>query len=243
MASLVVSVMSHLAPFSLVPARRGQEIGRLVASVAGRNLSGCLRRWTVCGFKTSRNCRQKNARPERLVQAPDRAKLPGHDKEVRSVVRTGGDWPARDRNDGKRCLPANKSQCFEAVHARHEDVENQEIERFGVEQIETATAVTGGNDIVTSSLEKEPQRHPNSIVVVNNKNSCQGRRSAGNHVNGRLNRYPSSAVMQEFCRLHGCGPNAMHVGGQTWPERVCRQPVGRAALVVEILRMLRANLR
>jgi hypothetical protein len=200
--------------------------------VAGRNLSGCiLRRWTVCGLKTSRNCRQKNARPERFVQAPDRAELPGHDKKVRSVIRTGGDWPARDRNDGKRCFLANKSQRFEAVHARHEDVENQEIERFGVEQIETATAVTGGNNIVTGSLEKEPQRHPNSIVVVNNKNSCQGRRSAGNQVNGRLNRYPSSTVVQEFWRFHRLRAKryarwrADMVGafaGIPWPRRVSR---------------------
>jgi hypothetical protein len=165
------------------------------------------------------------------VQAPDRAELPGHDKKVRSVIRTGGDWPARDRNDGKRCFLANKSQRFEAVHARHEDVENQEIERFGVEQIETATAVTGGNNIVTGSLEKEPQRHPNSIVVVNNKNSCQGRRSAGNHVNGRLNRYPSSAVVQEFWRFHRLRAKryarwrADMVGafaGIPWPRRVSR---------------------
>ena len=136
------------------------------------------------------------------MQAPDRTELGGHDKEVRSVVLTGRDWPARDRNDGKRwLLLANKSQCLEPVHARHEDVENQEIERFGVEPIKTATAVAGGNDVVARSFEKEPQCHPNSIVVVNNENSCQGRRSVGNHVNGRLNRYPSSAVMQEFRRF------------------------------------------
>ena len=183
MASLVVSVMSQWAPFFLVPARRGENIRRLVASLAGRNLSGCIpRRWTVCGLKTSRNRRQKDARPERLVQAPDRTELGSHDKEVRPVVWTGGDWPARDRDNGKRWFPlANKSQCLEPVHARHEDVENQEIERFGAESIETATAIAGGNDVVTGSFEKEPQCHPDSIVVVNNENSCQGRRSVGNH--------------------------------------------------------------
>jgi len=52
---------------------------------------------------------------------------------------------------------------------------------------------------VTGFLEKESQCHANSIVVVVNEEiSCQGRRSAGNRVNGRLNRYPSSAVVQEF---------------------------------------------
>jgi hypothetical protein len=85
----------------------------------------------------------------------DRTELGGHDKEVRSIVWTGRDRPARDRNDGKRCvLLSNKSQCLEAVHARHEDVENQEIERLGVEPIETATAVAGGNDVVAGSFEK-----------------------------------------------------------------------------------------
>jgi len=54
---------------------------------------------------------------------------------------------------------------------------------------------------VTGSFEKEPQRHPNSMVVVNNENPCQGRRSAGNRVNGRLNRYPSLAVV---ARTSGC---------------------------------------
>ena len=89
------------------------------------------------------------------MQAPDRAELGGHDKEVRPVGWFSGNWPARDRNDGKRCLLlANKAQRLEPVHARHEDVEDQKIKRFGTEQVEPATAVTGDNDVMAGSFEK-----------------------------------------------------------------------------------------
>jgi hypothetical protein len=86
------------------------------------------------------------------------------------------------------------AQRFESVHARHEDVEEQEIEGLGAYKVDAATTVTGGNYVVTGSFEQEPQRRLNRIVVVNNEDPSQGRRSAVIDVNGKLNRYPSSAL-------------------------------------------------
>ena len=39
------------------------------------------RRWTLCGFKTTRNRRQQLGRFERLLQAPDRARPGRHGQE------------------------------------------------------------------------------------------------------------------------------------------------------------------
>jgi len=87
MASLVVSVILALAPF---PYRPGGQLCRtgeaLLASRAGSNVAGCdgWRRWARCGFKTTRNGRQQRGRPERLLQAGDRAKLGCHGQEIRA---------------------------------------------------------------------------------------------------------------------------------------------------------------
>ena len=51
---------------------------------------------------------------------------------------------------------ARQPQRFKSVHARHEDVEEKQIERLGMDQVEAATAVIGGNDGVAGALQEEP---------------------------------------------------------------------------------------
>jgi hypothetical protein len=62
---------------------------------------------------------------------------------------------------------AHQPQRFKSVHARHEDVEEQQVERFCIDQVEAATAVIGGNDGVAGALQEEPQRRLHRMVVVN----------------------------------------------------------------------------
>src|SRR5450631_1053838 len=86
-ASLVASVMFVCAPLSRRCSQSRGEIGEAVSmSWAGNDITSLNRggRCTRGDFKRVRDGRQQRGRPERLLQAGDRAELGGHGQEIRS---------------------------------------------------------------------------------------------------------------------------------------------------------------
>src|SRR5512133_293560 len=65
-----------------------------------------------------------------------------------------------------------------AVELRHEDVEQDDVERLGSKRLQCPDAVLGRGDTVTLSLEVAGQEHPVHRVVVDDENGCRSRAHA-----------------------------------------------------------------
>ena len=72
----------------------------------------------------------------------------------------------------------NETHRFKAVHCGHENVNDEQIERAGPEQVETFAPVIGYDNIVGLTFEQQPDGSQNCVIIINNKNACHGILSA-----------------------------------------------------------------
>ena len=61
----------------------------------------------------------------------------------------------------------NQPHGLEPVHARHENIEEQEVEASLLECRKPFAAVTGDDHAVPGALQQEPDRHLHRSIVVN----------------------------------------------------------------------------
>ncbi len=62
---------------------------------------------------------------------------------------------------------------LEPVHARHEDVEEQEIEIAGLAQREPLASVAGGDHAMAGAFQQQAHGSLNGSIVIHDQNSCQ----------------------------------------------------------------------
>ena len=150
------------------------------------------------GFQAARDGCQQVRRPERLLQAGDRAELGRHGQEVRGGVRLRRDRPAGDDDDRNlRPVLANHPHGFEPIHSRHEDVEEQQIEISGLAQCQALSAVVGSDHAMAGAFEQQADGHLDRRIVIHDQYSCQSKKFSGlcwNQINGRLRVLPNPPV-------------------------------------------------
>ena len=130
----------------------------------------------LCGLKTSRNRLKQRVRPKRLLQAADRTELCRHGQEVGTGGWVRSDRAAGDHNDLDQRVPLpNHPHRLKPVHARHEDVEEQQVESSDFELIDPLPAAAGDDDLVSGPLQQEPDGNLNGLVIVHDQDFRQGR--------------------------------------------------------------------
>ncbi len=68
---------------------------------------------------------------------------------------------------------------FQAVHARHEDIEKQQIESFTrLEYREPLAAIAGDDNAVAGPFQQNPDGRLHCNVIVHDQNLCQVQLSA-----------------------------------------------------------------
>jgi hypothetical protein len=85
----------------------------------------------------------------------------------------------------------NQPHRFQPVHARHEDIEKQQVEIAGLEYRKSVAAIIGNDNTVPGPFQQQPDGRLNRAVIVNNQNFRQRlslRSERGIMGNGRLQR-------------------------------------------------------
>ena len=63
---------------------------------------------------------------------------------------------------------------LEPVHARHEDIEEQQVEILALELIQSAAAVIGGKDLMPGALQQQADDGLHRGIVVDDQDFRQG---------------------------------------------------------------------
>src|SRR5882762_10367509 len=88
------------------------------------------------------------------------------------------DFMAGDDDDGDRGSQAmHQTHRLQTVHGRHEDVDDEKVERAGPKQIETFAAIIGDDDVVSLAFKQYPDGRQNGVIIVDDENACHGTRS------------------------------------------------------------------
>src|ERR1035437_151576 len=84
-----------------------------------------------------------------------------------------------DHNDrDQRLLLMNQPHRFQAIHARHEDIEKQQIEVSGFEYRQPFAAIAGADNAVACPLEQKSYGRLDGAVIVHDQNFRHGQPSA-----------------------------------------------------------------
>ena len=112
-----------------------------------------------------------------------------------AMVRKSGARIRRDRFAGdhddrnSRLALMHQPHRLESIHARHENVEKQQVEIAGLEQGDALSSVAGGDHAVAGPLQQKADGGLDRRVVIHDQYSCQYqilRRVCWDQVNGKL---------------------------------------------------------
>jgi hypothetical protein len=125
------------------------------------------------------NDAQEITGPEGLLYTRHRSKLGRHVQEIRRILRRRSHLvTGDDDNRDLRPVTMNEIHRLKTVHCGHENIDDQQIERTGPEQVETLAPVVGYDNIVGLTFEQQPDGRQNRVIIINNKNACHGILSA-----------------------------------------------------------------
>jgi hypothetical protein len=68
----------------------------------------------------------------------------------------------------------NELHRLQTVHRRHEDIDNEQIEGTGSEQVETLAAVVGYDDFMGVTREQYFDCRKNCVIIIDDENACHG---------------------------------------------------------------------
>jgi hypothetical protein len=110
-------------------------------------------------------------RRERLAQARGRAELDRHAEEIRRRSIGGAERIAGHHDDRQtRRALAERLDRLEPIHVGHEDVDDGDVERVGLDRLGAVVAALGENDRMSLALEDALHHHANHGVVVDDEN-------------------------------------------------------------------------
>jgi hypothetical protein len=67
----------------------------------------------------------------------------------------------------------NQPHGFQPVHARHEDIEEQEVELPGLEQRQPLAAIAGNVNAVTCPFQQNPDGRLHGDIIIDDQDLCQ----------------------------------------------------------------------
>jgi len=115
---------------------------------------------------------QQRCRHERLAQAAPGAELDRHAEKIRRIGAGLGEGVAGDRHqrDLRRALMEDPDR-LEAMHLRHEDVDDQQIEGEALQRLEPGLGAVGSDDVITVPPQHNSDRLAHRWIVVDDENA------------------------------------------------------------------------
>ena len=194
MASLVASV---ILVFARPPTLPGGPAGRIGCYSHHRPEATPLAGWAAAderrrAFQAFRDGCQQGGGFERLLQARD---APSFIAMVRkSGLGIRRDRFAGDHDDRNSRFPLmHQPHRLEPIHARHEDVEKQQVEIAGLEQGDALLSVAGGDHAMAGPLQQKADGGLHRCIVIHDQYSCQ-------LPNSPADLWKGSTASSEFCR-------------------------------------------
>jgi len=116
---------------------------------------------------------QQFGRRERLAQARGRAEIDRHAEEIRGGPVGGAERVAGHDDDRQvRRAPAEGLDRLETVHVGHEDVDDGDVERVGLDRLRAVVAAFRQHDRVTLAFQDALHDESNHRVVIDDQNAC-----------------------------------------------------------------------
>ncbi len=79
-----------------------------------------------------------------------------------------------DNNGHFRPRSADEIHRLESIHPGHENIDDQELEFSGFEQLQTGSTIVDGLDGMRIALKQDPDGAQDRLIIVNDENASHG---------------------------------------------------------------------